>query len=355
MNTNSPRVAVIGGGIVGASIAYALAKAGAAVFVHDQGFVGRGVTSASFGWVNVSHGKAASYHHLRLEALEAWHRLSHDLGDWVKEDWRGALVWRDDEAWTEAFARDHADWGYETRIVGQSELRQLEPGLADPPKLAAYSPREGAVDPSGITRSLISRARDAGAIVIEQSKVQAITTKSGRVTSLQTDAGLIPADYVVLAAGLGSLNIDGAPKHELEIENSPALLVRFRTPETLVNRIVSNSNFEIRQPTSNLILAAEDCLPDTRQPDAEAIGQEISQSIQSGLRNADRIELVSVTLGHRPIPKDDLPILGASSELNGLYLAVMHAGVTLAPLAGERATSHILHGMEEGLVPPPPR
>ena len=349
MNANFLRVAIIGGGIIGASIAHTLAKAGASVVVHDQGRVGQGVTSASFGWCNVSHGKTAPYHHLRLEALEAWRRLSRDFGGGVTESWRGALVWRDDEAWTEAFARDHADWGYETRIVGQSELRQLEPGLADPPKLAAYSPREGAVDPSGITRSLISRARDAGAIVIEQSKVQAITTKSGRVTGLQTAMGWTPFDFVVLAAGSGSLTIDGAPEHELEVERSPALLIRARISEVLVNRIISNSQFEIRQPTPNILLAAEDCAPDVGPSDADAIGLETLKRIQSGLRDAGTIELETVTIGQRPIPKNELPILGPSPSLNGLYHAVMHAGVTLAPLVGELAASCLVDGKEDHL------
>jgi glycine/D-amino acid oxidase-like deaminating enzyme len=58
------------------------------------------------------------------------------------------------------------------------------------------------------------------------------------------------------------------------------------------------------------------------------------------------VRLVSVRLGTRPMPADELPIIGAVPGVHGAYIAVMHSGVTLAPAAGRLVASEVVRGVE---------
>ena len=78
-----PSVIVVGAGIVGASLAYHLAAAGARVTLIDEALPASGATSRSFAWINVVHGVAADYARLRNLAIGDYHRLQEELGSCV--------------------------------------------------------------------------------------------------------------------------------------------------------------------------------------------------------------------------------------------------------------------------------
>ena len=61
---------------------------------------------------------------------------------------------------------------------------------------------------------------------------------------------------------------------------------------------------------------------------------------------------VPVPLGFRPMPADGLPVLGFSESVPNLYLAVMHSGVTLAPLVGELSAIEIIDGTKVEMLQP---
>ena len=69
------KVVVVGAGIIGASVAYQLAKAGAQVTVIDGAGVAAGATGRSFGWINASFHADAAHFRLRAESMAAYHRL----------------------------------------------------------------------------------------------------------------------------------------------------------------------------------------------------------------------------------------------------------------------------------------
>ena len=62
------------------------------------------------------------------------------------------------------------------------------------------------------------------------------------------------------------------------------------------------------------------------------------------LRGGDRLERDFYTVGYRPTPKDGFPIIGGVDAAPGLYLAVLHSGVTLAPLVGSLAAAETVSG-----------
>ena len=124
-------VVVVGAGIVGASIAWHLASAGAAVTVIEAGGAGGVATPNSFAWINASWGNPEPYFRLRIRALAQWQRLAADLPG-LPYARCGSLCWDLPEAELEAYATEHSSWGYGIRRVGGDEAARIEPGLAEP-------------------------------------------------------------------------------------------------------------------------------------------------------------------------------------------------------------------------------
>ena len=85
--------------------------------------------------------------------------------------------------------------------------------------------------------------------------------------------------------------------------------------------------------------------PDSRAEDTLAL-------IRRRFRGADTVTSVDARVGWRPMPADGMPIVGFAPEVLGLYLAVMHAGVVMAPVVGRLATGEIVAGNVAQLLVP---
>src|SRR5258708_22389928 len=94
-------IVIAGAGIIGASIAYHLAKRGARVTVVEAAQPGAGATGKSFGWMNATFSKTPrSYFELNRLGIAGWRRLQRELDDELQVQWGGSVAWfpRRDEA-----------------------------------------------------------------------------------------------------------------------------------------------------------------------------------------------------------------------------------------------------------------
>lgn len=349
---NGPRIAVVGAGIVGASLTYHLAVRGAAVTLVEAGEPAAGVTARAFSWINIAHGDPTSYQTLRQAAIGDWHRLETALRGAVSVNWTGALSWAADLSETERLVAHHVAAGYDVRLVTASEIAALEPGLIALPRVAAYAPGEGSVDPVLATRALCAAAREAGADLRLGQRVTGLVDFGGRVAGLTLQEGKIDADLVVLAAGLGSVDLARCVGLTLPLRASPATLIRMRLAGPLVRGIVCSPDFEIRQAGDRMMLSAADYVDETPQNGPMAIGRRVANAVRVGLRGAQDIALIDAMPGWRPMPQDGAPIVGFTPQIDGLYLAAMHAGIILAPVVGRLAAAEILDGRSEGALQP---
>ena len=344
-----PSVVVVGAGIVGASLAYHLASAGAALTLVEGSRPASGVTARSFAWINVIYGNAPTLLGLRNLALADHHRLERELKGALAVDWHGSLTWSEDPADSERLVAEHARWGYDVRLVERGETGRLEPRLAAPPPVAAYAPGEGALDPVAATTALVGAAVEAGARLIGESEVQALARSDGRVCGVVLPGGTIEADVVVMAAGTDSVALCAGVGVALPVSASPATLSRFSGPAGLVGRVVSGPDLEIRQDAAGRLLVAD------YHVEGESLderGANTLSLIRRRFRGADAVEYIDARVGWRPMPADGVPIVGFAPDAPGLYLAVMHSGVVMAPVVGRLATDEIVAGREaEALTP----
>ena len=159
----TPRVAVVGAGILGASIGYHLAQAGARVTIVDEADAVTAATAASFAWINASYGNPQPYYGFRVQAMAEWRMLDEALDHELPLRWGGSIEWLDSPDELRAKVAAHAAWGYPLRLIGRDEVTALEPAIAEPPEEAAYAALEGVVSSVGATLCLLEAAQALGA------------------------------------------------------------------------------------------------------------------------------------------------------------------------------------------------
>ncbi|MEX2298906.1 MAG: FAD-dependent oxidoreductase, partial [Dongiaceae bacterium] len=114
--------------------------------------------------------------------------------------------------------------------------------------------------------------------------------------------------------------------------------------------IVSTPSFEMRQPAATTLLAAEDYIDDSPANGPQAVAQRALTAIRGALHGGEGIALEDVTAGLRPMPGGGLPIVGGVASVPGLYLAVMHAGIILAPTVGRLVAAEILSDRDDAAL-----
>ena len=331
VNVLSPPVSrdlvVVGAGIVGASVAYYAARAGADVTLVDVGRPGAGVTADSFAWIGASGVRTGPAAGLRATATEEYRRLEAELPG-LPVTWSGSLSWGAEDGAPEA--------GPGQEIVDAATVATLEPTLRQPPEWAVWAPGDGAVDPVGVTERLVAGARAYGARVHSDTPVTAVRRDAaGRVVGVETAAGPLSDATVVLAAGVATAALGGPLGIRVPVDPSPATLFRLRAPAGLVRTVVNTRDFDLRQVATDRLLAAADSPERTLA------------AVRSTFRGTANVELLSTRVGVRPMPADGEPIVGPVAEVPGLYLAVMHSAVTLAPVVGRLVARELVDGTVE--------
>lgn len=347
----SPRIIVVGAGIIGASIAWHLVRAGAAVAVIEAGTPGGVATANSWAWINASHGNPEPYVRLRTRAMAEWRRLEGGVPG-LRVAWSGGLMWEMPPAVLEAYLAEHSGWGYGIRRVERAEILRLEPELASPPDWALHAAGEGAIEPLVAARALLAAAEGEGARVIAENPVRGLDLRAGRVTGVDTGAGHLAADEVVLAAGAETPRLAALAGFHLPLTAPPGLLVSTAPAPRLLNGLVMAPGLHLRQTAEGRLIAGADFGGGDPGQDPAREAAEVFAGIQRMLRAGASLAYGYHTIGYRPIPADGFPAVGRVPGVAGLSLAVTHSGITLAPAIGGFLADEILTGRREAVLAP---
>jgi glycine/D-amino acid oxidase-like deaminating enzyme len=349
------RIGVVGGGIVGASIAYHLARRGAEVTLFEKTKPASGATANSFAWINATFSKKP-HHYFHLNRLGAlgYRHLERELGGDLEVQWGGSLEWyheADRARWLRKEVASHQRWGYPTRLIEVEEFRKLEKDV-EPGDVAAasWSEEEGSLDPVRATEVLVDHARRQGARVVFPCEVTAIEQKWGRLTGVRTTEGDFELDVVVVAAGVDTAKLGAMVGVDVPLVESPGVLAHTRPAERLVDRVVLSPGAHVKQKLDGRIVAGMGFGATPSILGTEEEGQRVLEAGRNYIPGLAKLSLENVTLGFRPLPKDGYPLIGFPEGAPGVYLAVMHSGVTLSPIVGKLAALEILDGVEVELL-----
>lgn len=344
------RVVIVGAGIIGASIAYHLTLRGADVTVIDAGELGGVATSASWAWINASAGNPERYARLRMHSMRLWHRLGTTLPA-LDVRWSGGLLWDMPAEELHAYQAEHSDWGYPVRLVDSAEAARIEPALARPPGFAVHVEVEGAVEPRHAARLLLTEAVVRGATVLPRTGVERLATKAGAVCGVKTvGAGVVPAEEVVVAAGIETTTLLASAGYALALTSPPGLLAVTRPLPPTLKGLVMAPGLHMRQRRDGALIAGADYGGSDPGADAEAAAKECLGRMRGLLKPAIELELDHYTIGRRPTPSDGFPAVGRPPGSSGVYVAVMHSGVTLAPAIGRFVADEIVDGVRDSMI-----
>ncbi|PKA41750.1 FAD-binding oxidoreductase [Rhizobium sullae] len=341
-------VIVVGAGIIGASIAWHLAKADAAVTVIAQE-TGGVATPNSFAWINASWGNPEFYFHFRRRSMAEWKRFAAELPG-LPLSWCGGICWDLPPDQLAAFEKEHSGWGYGISRIDRSEISRREPYLRNPPDFALAVAEEGAVEPVAAARMMLADAEARGAKFIGGA-VRGLIRSGEHITGIVTSQGLIEADHVVLASGAGSVPIAASAGITLPIDAPPGLIVHSRPFGKRLNSLVIATELHMRQTAEGRIIAGSDFGGGDPGEDRLATAATLFAKVKANLFGSDALTMDFLTVGYRPTPRDGFPIIG-NCGISGLYVAVMHSGVTLAPLIGALAANEILSGATDASLSP---
>jgi len=198
-------VVVIGGGIIGLSTAFQLARRGVSdVVVLERRQLGAGATGKSGALVRCHYANVAEAR-LTFESLRIFRNWDGEVGAGSPNFRPIGFIQVVPPEHEERLRRNVADQqaiGIETQLVDRHELRDIEPFLStDDLTLAAYEPNSGYADPNATLHSFARAARDLAARIFEQLPATAILTENGRVAGVETPLGVIATARVVVAAG----------------------------------------------------------------------------------------------------------------------------------------------------------
>lgn len=348
------QVVVIGGGIIGASIAYHLAVAGARVTVLEAEKPAAGATMNSFAWLNAGSKRPRPYHMLNLLGMMGWHRLQMELGATVLPvQWGGCVDWTGDATDARraaASVQAQQAWGYPIRAIEADEIARLLPGVTPGPVAGAtFSDAEGTVNPVVATQALLKAAAARGAKIEYPVKVTGFEQKDGRVARVLTDKGAIAADAVVIAGGMGCQPLAAMLGAKVPLESTPGILAHSAPRPIALTRLAFGPGANIKQTADGGFVTGEN-FGVSKVPPTREVGEALLAKAATYVHAIKGAKLDMVTLGHRVLPKDSFPIVGHLPGSANAYVAAMHSGMTQAPLIGQLAAIEILGGPKADLL-----
>ncbi|KAF5722904.1 Opine oxidase subunit B [Fusarium mundagurra] len=339
-----PHVIVVGGGIVGATIAWHLAHHTSVTIVAED--VGGPASKASFAWLNASSVSQRFYYEFRRRSLQRWRQIHMDLPD-LPISWSGSVNWHNT---AEVMAKTESNltaWGYHIANIRKLEVSEQEPffGQSTLPDWALYYPEEGAMEAHIVAQMLVASAETRGNVKVIKATAKEFFKENGKVTGVGLASGeKVMGDHIVVAAGLGSVPLLATEGITVPITSVPALIVNSKpTKESLVGHVVNSKYLYIRQTSDGIVKAGCENPGDDPGDDPEATAHQVFSTVQSTLVGGENLEFDYYTVGYKPTPQDGLPIIGPAG-LEGVSVAVMHSGVTNAAIVGELLSKQIITG-----------
>ena len=386
------RVVVIGGGVIGLSCAFALARRGAHVTVVDRGALGGACSFGNLGWIVPSlseplpapgltgqsikfmlqrdgplfidprfaissaswlwnfwrHCNARDYQH-GLEAMAALNGTTFALFDALRQDGvdfemhRNGLLFLflSREAQTKAlaeFERLAALGVASPRNLEQAALHDLQPGLAAEVRGGILIEGEGHVRPETLTRGLAKRLLEMGCQVQGRVEVESLARHGGTIVAARTPHGLIEGDAFVLASGVWSAALAKRMGFSLPIRSGRGYSVTINGPTVTYTRAmylyekrVGISPFEGATRIGGTMELSR-INAKMRPGRVAAIRRAAARYVPGSEKGGTRTEWS----GARPLTPDGLPAIGRAPGFDNVFVATGHAmlGITLAPVTG---------------------
>jgi glycine oxidase len=342
------KVIIIGGGIIGASIAWRLARESVAVTILERAQVGREASWAAAGMIaaqSETQGpgaffdlclKARDFFATTIETLRADSPVDPEYDDAgiLQVAFDGAQ--RDE---LQQLARWQIDAGGSVEELSGEAARKLEPALSLEVIYALHLPLDRRTDNRKLTQAYATAAVAKGAIIIEGASVDAVVIAKGRASGVRTHDGAVhPADLVINAAGAWSGQIGGLEADRLGMIPVRGQMLCFDTsPGSLTNSIFTPYGYVVPRRDGRII--AGSTLDEAGYDKSVTLAgiEKISRDALATVPGLSAMRFREAWAGLRPASKDRLPVLGPSPSVPNVLYATGHyrSGILLSAITGQ--------------------
>jgi len=350
---SSSRILVVGGGVIGCSIARELAAHGCRVTLLERDRVGCEATSAAAGILapQIETEGPSPLLDLGLESQRLYPQFARELAEETgidpQFDSRGILqvnLTREDEASSGDLLRWQRRAGMPVEELGPREVTTLEPGLSAALLGGLFFPRGAQVDPVPLSQALALAARRRGVEIREGTAVLKVAERGGRVIGVEVEGGeFLEAEQVVLAAGAWSSDLlPGVASKVFPVRGQIVVLDTRRPPRA--HPIYTPRGYLVHRRDGRVLVGST----------SERVGfrkavtpRSLVRLIAVALALDPALEvsaLATAWSGLRPGTEDGKPLLGEVRP--GLVAATGHhrAGILLAPVTAALIAELVLHG-----------
>jgi len=353
----SADVVIIGGGVVGCSLAYHLALRGLRdVLVLERDAIGSGTTSKAAGGIRAQFGTETEIR-FSLESIAVFERFAEEFS--VDPGYRkiGYLFLVSDRGDLAGFQERMAlqrRLGVDVRLISPDDARALVPALRVDDLIAAvWGPGDGMAGPAEVTAGFARRARELGARIAEGVELSALPVERGRVTGVRTGQGDVSTRVVINAAGptaarvarLAGVGIPVLPRRRHIFYTKPFPELPGPVPLTTDRA----SGFYFRKEMDQLLLSpgdVEDIGADLAVP---VDWSRVEETVEKALHRLPIVEKARVAggwAGLRPLTPDDHAIIGWAPGVEGFFLTVGFGGHGFqhSPATGRHVAEWLVEG-----------
>ncbi|WP_102959431.1 NAD(P)/FAD-dependent oxidoreductase [Mangrovicella endophytica] len=401
------RIGVIGGGAIGVAAASWMQRDGAEVFILEPNGIGNGASFGNAGCFNPSsvvpmsmpgmlhkvpgwlfdplgplsirwpylptiapwllrfikagsrdrvEGQAQALRALLRDSPDAWAPLVRNAGAEHLVRRNGHLVvYRSKQAFEgDALGwKLRADTGIPFQVLGEDELRQQEPALSPDYRLGVFIPDNGhTTNPNALVNALADAfQRDGGTLI--KGRARGLAFEGSVLSGIETDAGVVPADRVVIAAGAFSKPLAAELGDAIPLDTERGYHIMIRDPEVMprTSMMDAEGKFVCTPMEGGLRLAGTvefaglEAAPDMRRAHNLLT---LGRRLFPGLASSYPEERLSTWMGFRPSLPDSLPVIGHSRRSREVVYAFGHGHVGIA---GAAQTGRIVADLLAGRSP----
>ena len=365
--SNPLKIVIVGAGIIGAAIAYHLSQRDEiAVTILERDVPGAGASGHSFAWANAFGKDPRDYHTLNRRSLDMWYRLAHQLDADIGIHYGGEMRWESSpQRATQLCQRIQQiqTWGYPCRLITRDEMLALEPHLHPGTVAAAsFSEADIHVETDRFIDVCLQRACERGAVVHPQTCVTGFVIRNGRIAALKTSDAEFLCDAVVLASGVQTTELASLAHIHIPQQRSPGIVIKTTPCAKVLHNVAvihapgsppvtgkgqkgeNHQHLHLRQLADGSLGIGQGTQEGINRDDSQQHADALLARAKAYLPAIADAEAIPTPVGYRPMPLDGFPVLGFTEAVQNLYIALMHSGVTLAPLVGEMATLEIADG-----------
>ena len=353
----SADVVIVGGGVIGLSIARALALRG----VSDVMLIERGQPGAEASWAaggilapQVESDRADDFFNLAAAGRDLYPAFAESLKDEtgidVELDLTGTLCLGFTEK-DEAELQSRFDWQSKARLsiewLSGDEARRQEPCISQQVRYALRLPNDYQVENRRLIEALVKANEKLGVRLITDRHVSELLIENEKVRGVETSDGFVVAPVVVLAAGAWTSLISSSGTTFPKIEPVRGQMLCFQTRPPMARHVIYSSRGYLVPRRDGRLLAGsttEWAGFDKRVTD-DGVRAIKSMAIEIAPALA-QLTPVDSWAGFRPRATDDLPVLGPCEEIAGLFYATGHYrnGILLAPVTAQLIAASIVDG-----------